>query len=229
MTTIHIHRAGPQLPVITTFGRVPKMVQGLVRDVRLRWALEEAGRPYVVNLIGAADQNTPQHRALQPFGQVPVYQEDGLTLFESGAIVHHIASRSPALMPDDDAGRSRTLVWMFAAVNSVEPSVAALWELDHFGGSGEAVAQRRTTLLKRVEARLAALEHELKDRAYLLGQFTAADILMATVVRILSYTDLLGNYPALQAYVERCSARPAARKALADHLAVFAAAIPKQA
>ena len=221
MTTIHIHRAGPQLPVITTFGRVPKMVQGLVRDVRLRWALEEAGQPYVVNLIGAADQNTPQHRALQPFGQVPAYQHGALTLFESGAIVHHIACGSPALMPDDDAGRSRTLAWTFAALNSVEPAVGALWEHDHFGG-GEAQAERRAALLERVQARLDALQAELTDRDYLLSRFTAADILMATVLRSLGSSDVLANYPVLQAYLERCNARPAARKALADHVAVFA-------
>lgn len=223
MTTIQLNRSNPQLPVITTFGRVPEMVQGLVRDVRLRWALEEAGQPYTVNLIGGADQNTAQYRALQPFGQVPAYQHGELTLFESGAIVHHIACGTPALMPDDDAGRSRTLAWMFAALNSVEPSVAALWEHDHFG-EGDAQAERRAALLKRVSARLDALEAELTDRDYLLERFTAADILMTTVLRSLGYSDVLASYPVLQAYLERCGARPAARKALADHMAVFAPA-----
>ena len=221
MTTIELDRSVLQLPVITTFGWVPEMVQGLVRDVRVRWALEEAGQPYSVNLISGADQNTPHYRALQPFGQVPAYQHGALTLFESGAIVHHIASATPALMPDDAAGRSRTLAWMFAALNSVEPVVVALWEHDHMG-PGAAQPERRAALLKRVKARLDALEAELSDQNYLLDRFTAADILMATVLRSLGYSEVLAGYPVLQAYLERCAARPAARKALAEHMAVFA-------
>ncbi len=222
MTTIDNRRSPAPLPIITTFGWVPEAVRGLVRDVRVRWALEEAGLPYQVKLIGFDEKNTPSYRALQPFGQVPAYQDGALTLFESGAIVHHIAARSAALMPHDEAGRSHTLMWMFAALNSVEPSLSALWEHDHADGSGEAAVQRREVLLKRVQDRLAALEGELDARDYLVKGFTAADILMTCTLRIINYSDVLSRYPSLQAYLARCSVRPAASKALADHLAVFA-------
>ncbi len=208
--------------VLTAFRWVPEMVQGMVRDVRVRWALEEAGLSYDVQLIGMDELNTPAHRALQPFGQIPVYRENGLTLFESGAIVHHIASGSPALMPADAAGRSRTLTWMFAALNTVEPAVAALAELDFFGAGDPAALARRPALLERVETKLSELDHELADRDYLLDRFSAADILMTSVLRVLRNTGSVARFPALHAYFERCNARPASRKAMADHLAVFA-------
>lgn len=208
--------------ILTAFRWVPEMVQGMVRDVRVRWALEEAGLSYEVHLIGMDELNTPAHRSLQPFGQIPVYQEDELTLFESGAIVHHIASSSPALMPQDAAGRSRTLTWMFAALNSVEPAVAALAEADFFGRDDPAALARRPALLERVEKKLDELDQHLADREYLLDRFGAADILMTTVLRMLRNTDAVARFPTLNAYFERCNARPASRRAMADHLAAFA-------
>lgn len=205
----------------------------MVRDVRVRWALEEAGLSYEVHLIGMDELNAPAHRSLQPFGQIPVYQEnedkddkdeneDELILFESGAIVHHIASSLPALMPPDAAGRSRTLTWMFAALNTVEPAVAALAEVDFFAADDPAALARRPALLERVEKKLNELDRVLADREYLLDRFTAADILMTAVLRILRNTGSVARFPALNAYFERCNARPASRKALADHMAVFA-------
>jgi glutathione S-transferase len=207
---------------LTTFGWVPEKFRGMVRDVRVRWALEEAGLPYQTRLIGPDDQKTPAYRALQPFGQVPAYQDGEVALFESGAIVHHIAAGSAALMPPDEAGRSRTLSWMFAALNSVEPYIGVLYDHDNFGAGGDGADARRSVMLERVKSRLGALESELQNRDYLLERFTAADILMASVLNILAYGDLLGSYPTLQAYLARCQSRPAARKALADHMAVFA-------
>lgn len=213
---------------LTTFRWVPEMVRGLVRDVRVRWALEEAGVPYQVKLIGFEDHGGPGYRHLQPFGQVPAYQEGELTLFESGAIVHHIAERSAALMPRDPGGRARTLVWMFAALNSVEPAVAALAEVDLYAANEDWAKTRRPALVARVESRLADLERELQGKQYLLDRFTAADILMTAVLRTLRHTDLVGQFPALAAYFERCNSRPAARKAMASHLATFGEPLPEQ-
>lgn len=213
---------------LVAFRWVPEMVRGLVRDVRVRWALEEAGLPYQVRLIGAEDQSTAEYRSLQPFGQVPAYQEAELNLFESGAIVHHIADGSPALMPSDAAGRSRTLAWMFAAINSVEPAVTMLAEVDLFSSNEAWARERRPALLARVESKLRDLDHELRDREYLLDRFTAADIMLTTVLRILRHTDIVAQFPALAAYHGRCNGRPASRKAMADHLGTFEEPVPEQ-
>ncbi len=216
--------ADNDLPVRTlvAFRWVPEMVRGLVRDVRVRWALEEAGLPYRVRLIGFDNSATPAYRSLQPFGQVPAYQEGALNLFESGAIVHHIAQSSLALMPADAAGRSQTLVWMFAALNSIEPSVQMLGEVDLFAADESWAKERRPVLVERVEKKLGDLDRELRGREYLLDRFTAADILMTAVLRTLRHTQMVAQFPALAAYHARCNARPAARKAMADHLATFA-------
>ena len=206
---------------VTAFRWVPEIVQGLVRDIRVRWALEEAGLAYTVKLIDFEERTGAAHRAVQPFGQIPVYQEGALTLFESGAIVHHIAMQSAVLMPVDTAARSHTLTWMFAALNTIEPAVQALAELDLFAASAPWAAERRAAIEPRVATRLAELEGALESRDYLLERFTAADILLATVLRSLRHTDLVSRHQALHAYLARCNARPAARKALADHLAAF--------
>ena len=196
---------------------------GLVRDLRVRWALEEAGIPYEERLIGPEDQATAAYRALQPFGQVPAIDTDELQLFESGAIVLHIAERSEALMPSDANGKARTSAWVFAALYSVEPPIENLAELDLFH-AGEAWAQaRRPMAVEAVQKRLAALEAWLGDRDYLESCFTAGDLLMTTVLRILRHTDIVSGRPALNAYQERCEARPAFRKAMADHLKPFVA------
>jgi glutathione S-transferase len=201
---------------ITAFRWVPPVAQGLVRDFRVRWALEEAGVPYEVKLIGFEDQATPEYRALQPFGQVPAFVEDGLTLFESGAIVLRIAERSPALMPDGADDRARVTTWVFAALNSIEPFVQM-----YFGD------RQNAKLEAMIVKRLTDLGAALEGRAYLVAdRFTAADLMMCAVLRILRDTDLVARAPSLAAYLERGTARPAFHKAIADQLAVFAAHAP---
>ncbi len=206
---------------IVTFGSVPPFAQGLVRDLRLRWALEEAGLDYGTRYITMADRESPDYRAMQPFGQVPVYIEDGLEIFESGAIVLHIAEKSEALMPRDAVGIARTRTWMFAALNSVEPGIQLLREVEHFTAYQNVGRPIRKPLGEKVRLRLKALARDLGDRDYLCGRFTAADILMTTVLRILRGNALMQEQPALMAYQARCEARPAFRKALADHMAAF--------
>jgi glutathione S-transferase len=208
---------------LTVFRSVPPFAQGLVRDLRVRWALEEAGIPYRERLIGPEDQATAAYRQLQPFGQVPAIETDELKLFESGAIVFHIAERSEALMPSDANGRARTNAWMFAALNSVEPPIQGLAELDLFHAGEAWAGARRLTAVAAVQKRLAALEDWLGDRDYLEDRFTAGDLLMTTVLRILRHTDIVSERSALKSYQERCEARPAFQKALADHLKPFEA------
>jgi glutathione S-transferase len=203
---------------LTAFRSVPLFAQGLVRDFRVRWALEEAGVPYEERLIGPEDQTSAAYRTLQPFGQVPAVEEGEFKLFESGAIVLYIAERSETLAPSDTHGLARTKAWMFAALNSVEPAVQRLVELDLFHAGESWAAARRPTAVEAVQKRLAALEQWLDDRAYLEGRFTAGDLLMTTVLRFLRHTDIVSERPTLKAYQERCEARPAFRKAMADHL-----------
>ena len=211
---------------LSAFRWVPPFAQGLVRELRVRWALEEAGLPYRERLIGFEDQASASYRALQPFGQVPAYEEDGLAMFESGAIVLHIAEQSEALMPLDPQGRARTKTWMFAALNTVEPPIMMLNELDsHERGDGGA-KEIRAAVVERIERRLTELSDALHGRDYLEHRFTAADLLVTSVLRILRNTELLSGMPALVAYRSRCEARPAFQKALADHMANFARHTP---
>lgn len=211
---------------VSAFRRVPPFAQGLVRDFRVRWALEEAGLPYAARLIGPADLNSDGYRALQPFGQVPAYEEGGLKLFESGAIVLHVAERSSALAPADPAGRARMTTWMFAALNSIEPFIQNLAEVDLFYADQEWAKQRRPALLEAVKKRLTELSDWLAGRDYLEDRFTAADLLMTTVLRILRHTDLVSRMAVLERYRLRCEARPAFKKAMADHMAPFAEPAP---
>jgi glutathione S-transferase len=214
---------------LSAFRSVPPFAQGLVRDLRVRWALEEAGIPYRERLIGPEDMASAGYRALQPFGQVPAIETGELKLFESGAIVLHIAERSQALMPSDANGRARTSAWMFAALNSVEPAIQTLAQLDLFHAKEAWAPARRPTAVEAVQKRLAALEAWLGGRDYLEDRFTAGDLLMTTVLRILRHTEIVAERPALKAYQERCEARPAFKKALADHLKPFAASAPAAA
>jgi glutathione S-transferase len=216
---------GPSIRV-SAFRWVPPFAQGLARDFRVRWALEEAGLPYEERLIGPEDQASESYRALQPFGQIPAIEHDGLPLFESGAIVLHIAERSEALMPSDPAGRARVTCWAFAALNSIEPRVQALGEIDLFHADAEWAKQRRPAVEQAVKTRLAALAARFNGRDYLEDRFTAADILMTTVLRALRHTDLVAQIPVLEAYRSRCEARPAFQKAMAAHLAPFAKNAP---
>jgi glutathione S-transferase len=216
---------GPSIRV-SAFRWVPPFAQGLARDFRVRWALEEAGLSYEERLIGPEDQTTESYRSLQPFGQIPAIEEDGLPLFESGAIVLHIAQRSDTLMPSDAAGRARVTCWAFAALNSIEPRLQALSEIDLFHADAEWAKLRRPAVVQNAETRLTALAARFDGRDYLEDRFTAADILMTTVLRGLRHTDLLAQFPVLDAYRQRCEARPAFQKAMADHLAPSAKNAP---
>jgi glutathione S-transferase len=207
---------------IYSYRWVPDLVRGLVRDLRVRWALEEAGLDYQEWLIGLGeDQDSPAFRACQPYGQIPVYEEEGLVLFESGAIVQHIGEKSEALLPRDPAARARAICWLFSALNSVEPFVQQLAEIDLFHGDAAWAAERRPQVEPWVKRRLSEVAAALGDKDYLEGQFTVGDLMMTTVLRNLRHTDLVAAEPVVQAYLARCEARPAFQRALTDHLASF--------
>ena len=206
---------------VTGFKWVPVPVQGLVRDLRVRWALEEAGLDYEEKLIGLEERSGASHRALQPFGQVPVYQEEHLTLFESGAIVLHIAEACPALLPLEAPRRARVVTWMFAALNSVEPWVQNLTVIDLFNAEEAWAKERRPAAEKQVQLRLEQLAAALVDRDFLEHEFSAGDLLMATVLRFLRHTRMVVDEPVLAAYQARCEARPAFQRALAAQMAPF--------
>nr|WP_281180842.1 glutathione S-transferase family protein [Chondromyces crocatus] len=211
---------------MSAFRWVPPFAQGVVRELRVRWALEEVGLPYEELLIGPEDQRTEVYRALQPFGQVPAYEEDGLVMFESGAIVLHIAERSEVLLPRDAKGRARATTWMFAALNSVEPPIQNLAEIDIFARDEAWAKEHRPAAVEAVKKRLSGVAAWLGDREYLEDRFTAGDLLMTTVLRILRHTDLVAQMPALDAYRMRCEARPAFQRAMASHMAPFARNAP---
>jgi glutathione S-transferase len=207
---------------VSAFRWVPPFARGLVRDLRVRWALEEAGLPHQARLIGPEDQKSKDYRAIQPFGQVPAYEEEGLVLFESGAILLHIAERSDVLMPSDAKSRARTTAWIFAAINSVEPHIQNLTAIDLFHADQDWAKQRRPGALQLAQSRLAALSDWLGSRDYLEDRFTVADLLMTTVLRIPRHCDLVAQYPTLDAYRLRCEARPAFKRALDAQMADFA-------
>jgi glutathione S-transferase len=209
---------------LTVLHSLPPFAIGLARDLRVRWALEEAGLPYRVRTVDQAGQQSADYRREQPFGQIPVLQDDGIAIFESGAILLYLGERHPALLPVQARVQARmeATMWMFAALNSVEPHVARLGELLAFH-AGEAWAQACRPGLEAMAARrLGEVDAWLAgtdgvDRAYLAGEFSAADILMTTVLRMLDRTGMVDGYPRLAAYKERCIARPAFGRALADH------------
>ncbi len=206
---------------VSAFKWVPPFAQGLVRDLRVRWALEEAGLPYQARLIGPDDQASAGYRALQPFGQVPAFEEDGLAFFESGAIVLHIGARCETLLPAKETSRGRAVTWVFAAINSVEPAVVQLAEIDLFNADKEWAKARRPDIEKKLKRRLAELAAWLGERDYLEDRFTAGDLMMTSVLRILRHTDLVAAEPNLAAYQARCEARPAFGRALRDQMAAF--------
>ena len=208
------------LPRITTFGWVPEFARGFVRDLRPRWAFEEVGQPYEVDLI--RDSKSPEHRRFQPFGQVPTYQDEQVQIFESGAIVLHIAERSGKLIPDDPAERMAAIQWVIAALNSVELPVMEYAMNEIFEADKGWSAERRPLVLSYVESRLSSLEPRIADREWLEGDmFTVGDLMMVSVLGGLRGTGVLDRFPNVAAYVERGECRPAHRKAMADHLAVF--------
>jgi glutathione S-transferase len=211
---------------ISAFAWVPPFAQGLVRDLRVRWALEEAGIPYQARLLQPDDKDTAAYRALQPFGQVPIFQDGDFVMFETGAIVQHIAERSLALAPPDPAARLRMNTWLFAALNSVEPGLENLIHIDLFFADEAWAKERRPGAVAYATKRLQGLAAWLEGREYLEDdRFTAADLMMTTVLRIARNTDLVTSNPVLDAYVRRCEARPAFHRALAAQTAPYEAAL----
>lgn len=207
---------------ISAFRRVPPFARGQVRDLRVRWALEEAGLQYKTRLLEQGDGDKADYRALQPFGQVPIFIEDGFALFESGAIVLHIGERSEALLPKEPAARARATQWLIAALNSIEPSMNNVAAIDLFYADQEWAKLRRAGAVAFARQRLRALSAALDDKPYLDGgRFTAGDLMMTTVLRILSHTDVVTSDQRLAAYVERCTARPAFQRALDAQLGDF--------
>jgi glutathione S-transferase len=207
---------------ISAFRWVPPFAQGQVRDLRVRWALEEAGLPYKTRLLEQGDGDKPDYRALQPFGQVPIFVEDDAVLFESGAIVLHIGERSEVLLPSDAKARARAIQWLIAALNSIEPFAMNLAAIDLFYADEEWAKLRRPGAEAFVQRRLDALSRSLGEKPYLDGDhFTVGDLMMTTVLRILGHTDMVTSDRRLAAYVERCTARPAFQRALDAQLGDF--------
>ena len=206
---------------ITAFERSPDRGKGLARDMRVRWALEEVGQPYNVRLVSFSAMKEPAHLTFHPFGQIPTYEQGDLALFESGAIVFHIAERHAGLLPNDANARARAIAWMFAALSTVEPpivdrSMAILVERDKTWH-----AERLPILEDRMHARLSELSIRLGDANWLDEAFSAGDLMMVHVLQRLNGSGILEKYPNLSAYVARGEARPAYKRAFADQLAVF--------
>ena len=208
-------------PVITGLRWVPDFAKGLVRDLRARWAFEETGTEYDVRLLDLPDNKKDPHRALQPFGQVPTYQDDELALFESGAIVLRIGDRYGGLLPKDGPARDHAVQWAFAALNSVEPAVFDILACDVFEADKPWARDRRVLVAATMRGRLADLSNALGERDWLDGGFTVGDLLMVSVLRQLRHTDLVAGHANLANYVARGEARPAFVKALNDQMAAF--------
>ena len=206
---------------ITAFNWVPDFARGQVRDLRVRWALEEAGIPYKVRTLNPMVERPADYFAEQPWGQVPSYRDRELQLFESGAIVLHIGRDCETLLPPDPAGRARATAWLIAALNSIEPPLLQLALLDLFWAAEPWTKEARPNVVKLIEGRLDRLADWLGNKEWLEGRFTAGDLLMVTVLRILDHTDLVAKRPTLAAYKARGMARPAFQAALAAQLADF--------
>jgi glutathione S-transferase len=208
---------------ITAFESSPDRGQGLARDARVRWALEEVGQPYEVRLVSFRAMKEEAHLALHPFGQIPTYQDDDLALFETGAIVFHVAERHAGLLPHDADARARAITWMFAAVNTVEPPILELANAKLLEGDKPWSKERLPLVEERVRDRLKQLSARLGDADWLDGAFSAGDLMMASVLLRLKSSGMLGEYPNLAAYLARGEARPAYRRAFDAQLAVYLA------
>ena len=211
------------IPTITAFEQSPDEGKGQARDMRVRWALEEVDQPYTVRLVSFKAMKEPAYRALHPFGQIPTYEEGDLVLFESGAIVFHVAERHAGLLPDDANARARAITWMFAALNTVEPPIVEREQAPYLERDKPWYDARLPILDDRVRSRLNELSLRLGDSDWLDDAFTAGDLLMVMVLRRLNGTRLLDEYPNLAAYVVRGEARPAFKRAFDAQLAVFTA------
>ena len=210
-------------PVITAFEQSPDRGRGLARDMRVRCALEEADQPYEVRLVSFDAMKEPAHRALHPFGQIPTYEEGPLTLFESGAIVFHIAQHHAALLPEEANTRARAISWMFAALNTVEPPILDLQTIKFLERDKSWYQARLPMVENRIRDRLGELSDHLGNAEWLDGAFSAGDLMMVAVLIRLRASGLLNEYPNLAAYVARGEARPAYQRAFAAQLAVFVA------
>jgi glutathione S-transferase len=208
---------------ITAFERSPDRGQGLARDMRVRWALEEVGKPYDVRLVSFEAMKQPGHLRLHPFGQIPTYEEGDLALFESGAIILHLAVRHPGLLPDDENARARAVAWTFAALNTVEPPIVERSAFTLMERDRPWFEDRLPILDDRVRVRLDQLAARLGDSDWLDGGFSAGDLMMVTVLRRLESSGILDDYPTLGAYIARGEARPAYKRAFEAQLAVFTA------
>ena len=211
----------PMTPTITAFETSPDRGRGLARDTRVRWALEEVGQPYEVRLVSFGAMKEPAHRALHPFGQIPTYEEGDLVLFESGAIVLHIAERHAGLLPGDANARARAITWMFAAINTVEPPILDLVTAKLVEGDKPWSEQRLPLVQDRIRVRLGELSGRLGDADWLDGAFSAGDLMMVAVLLRLKASGMLDEYRNLSAYVARGEARPAYKRAFDAQLAVF--------
>lgn len=215
-----LHRL-PVLPTISAFAQSPDRGRGLARDLRVRWALEEVGQPYEVRLVSFAEMKEPAHLKRHPFGQIPTYEEGDLVLFESGAIILHIAEQHAGLLPDDAAARSRAITWMFAALNTVEPPLVDYEIVKREERDKPWYEERLHVCADRARKRLQELSRWLGDAEWLEEAFSAGDLLMVAVLFRFKGAGILGEYPNLSAYVERGEARPAFKRAFAAQLAVF--------
>lgn len=211
-------------PTITAFKTSPDRGRGLARDMRVRWAFEEVGQPYDVRLVTFGEMKEAPHRALHPFGQIPTYEDGDVALFESGAIVFHIAQRHAGLLPGDASARARAITWMFAALSTVEPPIVEREQTSYVERDKPWYEQRLPILDDRIRTRLGELSHRLGAADWLDGAFSAGDLTMVTVLRRLSGSAILDEFPNLLAYVARAEARPAYQRAFAAQLAVFTAA-----
>lgn len=208
---------------LTTYKWVPDFAKPLMRALRVRWALEEAGLPYTVRQVALGpEQRSPEHLARQPFGQAPAIEDDGLTLHESGAIVLYVAEQSEALMPRDRIGRARASAWVFSALNSIEPAIQELGSIIFFHGEQAWAKERRPQVEQFVRLRLGQLAGALGEKDYLEGRFTVGDLMMADVLRIIDSTGIIEEFPVLKAYRQRCEARPAFQKAMRAQMEGFA-------
>lgn len=209
-------------PTITAFKSSPDRGQGLARDMRVRWALEEVGQPYGVRLLSFVEMKQPAHLALHPFGQIPTYEEDDLALFETGAIILHIAERHAGLLPDDAHARARAITWMFAALNTIEPPIVEREAASYMERDKPWHEHRLPMMEERIRTRLDQLSVWLGDVEWLDGAFSAGDLMMVSVLlRLKASSDMLDKYPNLSAYVARGEARPAYQRAFAAQLEVF--------
>jgi glutathione S-transferase len=207
--------------VITAFEWSPDGGRGLARDTRVRWALEEVGQPYEVRHVSFRVMKEPAHRALHPFAQIPTYEEGDLTLFESGAIVFHIAERHAGLLPDDPNARARAIAWMFAALNTVEPPILERETATLLEGDKSWYEERLPLIEARVRERLDQLSGRLGDADWLDGAFSAGDLMMVSILLRLKSSGILDDHPNMAAYVARGEARPAYQRAFAAQLAVY--------